>query len=69
MPGGHESYQCDLAVLSQSMFRCGDLFCAGCLKYRRKLNQLAHFDPQGRPYKVSSALTSLGRPPLNLESK
>ncbi|XP_070173944.1 uncharacterized protein [Littorina saxatilis] len=33
--------------------KCGDLFCTGCLKYRRKLNQWAHFDPlQGRPYKV-----------------
>ncbi|KAL8592497.1 hypothetical protein ACOMHN_021439 [Nucella lapillus] len=32
--------------------RCGNVFCTECLKYRRKLNQLANIDPQGRPYKV-----------------
>jgi len=34
-------------------FRCGDIFCKECLNYQRRLNQLAHPDPEGRSYKVS----------------
>lgn len=32
--------------------KCGDLFCAACLLYKRRLNLLAHYDPQGQLYKV-----------------
>ncbi|XP_076435483.1 uncharacterized protein LOC143275341 [Babylonia areolata] len=41
--------------------RCGDVFCTGCLKYRRKLNQLANIDPQGRPYKVCKSCYEEGQ--------
>lgn len=41
--------------------RCGDIFCASCLTYRRKLNRLAHLDPQGRLYKVCKACYEEGQ--------
>ncbi|KAK7479003.1 hypothetical protein BaRGS_00029764, partial [Batillaria attramentaria] len=44
--------QFSLLERSHHCRRCGEIFCAACLKYRRKLNQLAHLDPQGRQYKV-----------------
>ena len=37
-------------------YRCGKLFCKKCLSYKRRLNQLAHPDPNGRMYKVRLAL-------------
>ncbi|KAJ8310191.1 hypothetical protein KUTeg_012056 [Tegillarca granosa] len=32
--------------------RCGEIFCSSCLQFRRKLNRLAHPDPDGKTYKV-----------------
>ncbi|XP_059164197.1 uncharacterized protein LOC131947112 isoform X2 [Physella acuta] len=31
---------------------CGEVFCAECVKYQRRLNALAHADPVGQFYKV-----------------
>lgn len=32
--------------------RCGKVFCNPCLQFQRKLNLLAHLDPEGKSYKV-----------------
>ncbi|XP_063428794.1 uncharacterized protein LOC134711822 [Mytilus trossulus] len=32
--------------------RCGDIFCKECVSYLRRLNRLAHPDPEGKAYKV-----------------
>ncbi|RUS70603.1 hypothetical protein EGW08_021631 [Elysia chlorotica] len=33
--------------------KCGEVFCAKCVAYQRRLNRLAHFDPDGDLEKVS----------------
>ena len=35
--------------------RCGDIFCKECASYQRRLNNLAHPDPNGKLYKVSNS--------------
>ncbi|XP_005106162.1 vacuolar segregation protein PEP7 isoform X1 [Aplysia californica] len=41
--------------------RCGEVFCADCLKYKRRLNKLAHFDPDGDLYKVCKSCFELDK--------
>ncbi|XP_064639447.1 uncharacterized protein LOC135494995 isoform X2 [Lineus longissimus] len=40
---------------------CGDIFCKPCTEFRRKLNNLAKFDPQGKSYNVCEACFETGR--------
>ena len=37
--------------------KCGNIFCKTCLSYKRRLNNLAKPDPNGRFYKVNHAFT------------
>ncbi|CAC5391286.1 RBSN [Mytilus coruscus] len=32
--------------------RCGEIFCKECVNYQRRLNKLAHPDPEGKAFKV-----------------
>ncbi|XP_022345183.2 uncharacterized protein LOC111137816 isoform X1 [Crassostrea virginica] len=41
--------------------RCGKVFCNPCLQFQRKLNLLAHLDPEGRSYKVCQACFDEGQ--------
>ncbi|KAK3096052.1 hypothetical protein FSP39_022549 [Pinctada imbricata] len=41
--------------------RCGLVFCSSCLQYLRKLNLLAHIDPNGKQYKVCESCFRSGR--------
>ena len=34
------------------VFRCGDVFCMGCVKYKMRLSKLANPDPEGKTRKV-----------------
>lgn len=41
--------------------RCGDIFCKTCLNFQRRLNDLAHPDPEGKLYKVCEACYEEGK--------
>lgn len=41
--------------------RCGEIFCNECLKYQRRLSNLAHLDPEGKLYKVCQTCFEEGR--------
>lgn len=41
--------------------KCGEVFCAKCVAYQRRLNRLAHFDPDGELVKVCQKCFDLNK--------